>query len=117
MGDLRTRIQADTGTKCYVNVPASRPETFVTVTREGGARENRLIDRPGVGIYCYAPTEAKAWALAESVADLMETLPFADGYATVEQEAMYSDPDPDTRDPRWYLSYTIRTYEPPSAAD
>ena len=115
MGDLRKRLEQALfffDVPVSVNIPKDRPETCVTVTREGGHRLNALQDRPGVGIYCYAPTEEKAWILADRIADFMQNLQFSDGYELVEQEAMYSDPDPDSRTPRWYLSYTITTHNP-----
>lgn len=111
-GDLRRRINEALGVDVAITVPFERPETLVTVIREGGRRENDLIDAPGVGIYCYAPTEQKAWELADQVADFMAGLKFADGYATVEQEAMYSDRDVNTNSPRWYLTYSLKTYVP-----
>ena len=37
----------------------------------------------------------------------MQTLGFSDGYEVVAMEAMYSDPDPDTKTPRWYISYSL----------
>ena len=111
-GDIRKRLAAYLDPiPVKVNVPAERPETFVVVTRLGGKRENRLIDSPTISIYCYAPTEQEAWALADKVADFVEALEFADGYASVAQEAMYSDIDLLTRSPRWYMRYTIKTYE------
>lgn len=95
--------------------PEDFPQRLVTVTREGGRRLNRLIDGPGIGIYCYAPTENEASEMAEKVADFMEGLPFEAGYADVSQEVMKSDQDMLTKSPRWYLSYTFRTYEPKEA--
>lgn len=112
-GDLRRRLsEALAPTEVRVRVPDRRPERLVTVTREGGSRRNALLDGPGIGIYCWAPTEQEAWELADAVADEMAALPFSAGYADAQQEAMYSDPDPDTRSPRWYLSYTVTTFKP-----
>lgn len=112
IGDLRGRLEEALGCAVVVRVPETRPKTFVVVKRAGGHRENTLLDRAGVCIYCYAPTEQKAWELADSVADAMEILPFVGGYALVEQTVMYSDPDPDTKTPRWYLGYNVTNYKP-----
>lgn len=112
VGDLRARLEAALGVEVRANVPADRPEELVTVAREGGRRENALLDRAGVGVYCWAASEQRAWELAEAVCDAMAALPFPGGYADVEQTAMYSDPDPDSRSPRWYLGYTVTNYEP-----
>lgn len=114
--DLRKRLaDALSPIDVYVNVPSKRPETFVEVRREGGAIQNPLLDRPGVGIYAWAPTEAEACNLAEQVRAAIFALPFTGGYAFVEEDSVRSDPDPDSRTPRWYLSYTLTTYEPKGA--
>lgn len=112
-GDLRRRLaDALAPVPVRVRVPAERPAELVTVTREGGARENPLIDRPGVGIYCWAASEARAFEIADAAADAMAALPFEGGYANAEQLSMYSDPDPDSRSPRWYMSYALDTFKP-----
>lgn len=114
--DVRARLaHALAPVEVRVSVPDPRPATLVMVTREGGHRLNALQDRAGVGILMWAPTEAEACALAERVGDLMAALPFSGGYELVEEEAMRSDPDPDTRGPRWYASYTITTHRPQEA--
>lgn len=96
-------------------VPETIPKKLITVRREGGPRQNKLIDAPGVGIFAWGESELDASMLADSIADVMDCLGFQDGYASVTQETMYSSPDPDTDHPRWYLSYTIQTYEPKGA--
>lgn len=112
IGDLRERLELACGVPARVRVPKERPEELLTLTREGGMRLNALLDRAGIGIYCHAATEQRAWELATAVCDAMGKLPFSAGYAAVEQTAMYSDPDPDTRTPRWYLGYNVTNYEP-----
>lgn len=111
--DLRQRL-ADAFPDCEVKrfTPEKIPERLITIGREGGRRRNRLIDGPGIGIYVWAESEYATSNLANNIADYMSTLAFSEGYATVEMETMYSAPDPDTEKPRWYLSYTILTYEP-----
>lgn len=112
MGDLRERLEEFlVSVPVNVSVPKDRPSYLVTVTREGGRRLNALQDRSGIGLYCFAPTEQEAWELANKVANFFETLKFSNGYERVRQEAMFSAADPDTREPRWYLSYTITTHE------
>lgn len=112
--DIRTRLEAALGIPVRVRVPDERPPSFVVVSRGGGHRLNVLQDRIGIDAYSYAPTEAKAQALAADVSDLMLSLPktsFLDGYETVEEETMRSDPEADTDSPRWYASYTITTHK------
>lgn len=111
--DLRRRLaEALPGVEVRTSVPDPRPTTLVVVRREGGGDENRLIDRPGVGIDCWAPTEDGACRLCELADAAMRALGFADGYASVRLEAMRSDYDVAERSPRWYASYTLRTYKP-----
>lgn len=97
-------------------VPEKLPELLITVRREGGHRQNGLVDAPGVGIEVWGPSEVDASGTADEVADFLATLEFSEGYASIVQEAMYSSPDPDTDHPRWYLSYTFQTYQPPKGA-
>ncbi|MBQ9058523.1 MAG: hypothetical protein IJ125_05015 [Atopobiaceae bacterium] len=94
-----------------VSVPDPRPKTLVVVRREGGRKLNRLIDRAGVGIFCWAPTELEVSELADKVSDALSSLDFRDGFALVEEEHMESDRDPLTKTPRWYASYTVTTYK------
>ena len=83
-GDIRKRLaEYLSPIPVKVNVPSDRPNTFVVVTRLGGRRENNFIDR----------------------------LRFEDGYASITQEVMYSDVDLTTRTPRWYMRYSMQTYE------
>ncbi len=111
--DVRARLaSALAPVEVRITVRDPRPEEIVTVSREGGRRENGLIDRAGIGIYCRAATEERACELAYEVAAAMEGMPFSGGYARVEMDSMESDPDPDTGEPRWYLSYTVACFQP-----
>ena len=111
--DLRRRLaEALAPVDVRVDVPGDRPARLVTVEREGGGWQDALLDSPGVGIYAYAESEAEASDLAQRVRDVMRSLPFDGGYSLVTEESARRDPDPDTRSPRWYLSYTLKTYDP-----
>ena len=56
------------GIPVSTNVPANRPDSFVTLERTGGAEDTRgLIDRPTLAVQCWAPTRTKAGDLAETV--------------------------------------------------
>lgn len=110
--DVRQRLEdALHGVAVRVSVPADRPSELVTVRRVGGMELNALVDRPRLEVLCWAPTEARACELAGEVACAMRSLPFAAGYARVTQESMYSDRDMLAGSPRWYLSYSLHTYD------
>ncbi len=96
----------------YVNVPQDRPAEFVVINRGGGAWENDLIDRAGINIYTYAPTEGAAYELMDKVCAIVRKLPFSQGYCSIDMESLYSDYDITTKVHRWYSSWTIRTYQP-----
>jgi hypothetical protein len=92
------------------SVPADRPAELVVVQRSGGAMQDPLIDAVGISVDVWAPTEAKAYALMEKVSEAINGLVFADGFALVNEESMRSDYDVLAGSPRWFASYTIRTY-------
>ena len=58
---------------------------------------------------CWERTEA--YALAERVEGDVYSLEREPGVASVAEEALRSDPDPEDASPRWYGSYTLITYE------
>lgn len=113
VADLISCLEAalpDVSVATYIE--GEHPAPFVTVTREGGRHQDALLDRAGIGVYCWEASEVKTHDLAERVSATIESLPFEKGYATVEQVSMRSDPDPIARCPRWYLSYTITNFKP-----
>lgn len=113
MKDVVSDLIARIGSELDVPVSTDRPagvDACVTLNRQGGRYQNALIDKAGIGIYCWSTSEYEASALARKVAGILGHLKFSDGYSNVEMESMRSDPDPDLRTPRWYLSYTITNY-------
>lgn len=92
--------------------PNPSPELAITVRREGGGALDSHRDAPGIGVYIWAPTEAKAAALAKRISREMLRLPGSKhGVAKTVEEALYSAPDPESKEPRWYGSYTLITYQ------
>ena len=94
-----------------VKVPNPRPPAFVLVRREGGSMKDAYRDGPGIGVTCWERTEAKAYALADRASRALFSLEREPGVASVAEEALRSDPDPEDGSPRWYGSYTLTTYE------
>lgn len=106
------------GVVVHTRVPDPRPQRLVVVTRAGGGRLGRLLDRPGVHLMVYGGSEWETSELATEVGELMDALNRSDeaflaGIDRVEEESLRSDPDtrtqPDT--PRWFGSYTMTTHK------
>ncbi|GGX01914.1 hypothetical protein [Streptomyces chryseus] len=56
-------------------VPSPRPARFVRVQRIGGARLDRVTDRPRLDVHCWGTTEAQAWDLVKVVRALTFVMP------------------------------------------
>lgn len=112
IAELRKILTESLNVGVYVNAPQDPPTTYVLIRREGGAKENYLVDRVGVGITCYAESEQKAFELADSVSGVMSTIHKHRGFISASEEVLRSDYDLIFKRPRWYGSYTLRTYKP-----
>lgn len=56
------------GVPCYGQVPETRPESFVDLSRTGGAAQN-FVDHPVIAARCWAQSPYEAEELALSVRD------------------------------------------------
>lgn len=95
-------------------VPDPRPPLLLVVRREGGAHTGALLDRAGVHLQAWGPTELEAYELMSDASEVVMALPsssFAEGLCRVEEESFRLDPDPQTDLPRYFASYTITTYD------
>lgn len=111
IGYLGERL-ADLGVQVAATRPNPSPDLMVTVRREGGGALDAHRDGPGIGVFCWAPTEAKAAALAHRASREMRRMAVrANGVAKVVEETLCSAPDPKGKGPRWYGSYTLTTYQ------
>lgn len=110
---VRKLIHDRLGVRVPATVPDPRPTEFVLVRREGGRRRDALVDVAGVGIECWAQSDARARELSDEVSDLMLLLHhrgFSLGIDSSVEEVRRSDPDVETETPRWYASYTLVTH-------
>ena len=82
------------GFQAYANVPANRPESFVTVERTGGGRDNVVIDRPTVAIQSWAPKRLGAAELAYAVQNIMADMVNEPNICKVSVGSIYNFPDP-----------------------
>lgn len=79
----------------FWSVPESRPPSFVTVERTGGARDSQAIDRPTVAIQCWAGTRAEASCLAYEVDSLLPSFAREKGVCSVRRNSLVNWPDID----------------------
>lgn len=81
--------------------PPSDASTFVTVERTGGGMAD-MIDHPVMAFQFWAPTEAAALALANSVRVAMDTGPWPEGVTNMRRNSgPYRWYDEATRLPRY----------------
>lgn len=63
------------GVPVFADVPAARPDAFVTVERTGGGRLHRgLLDRPTLAVQSWAPTRHAASELSGQVDAAMHAI-------------------------------------------
>lgn len=90
--------------KAFVQVPASRPEKFVTIERTGG-KIDAFSDAPTFAVQAWAPTKAEAAALAAQAAIAIDGWPkTAPEVADATVESLYDFADPDSRSQRFQLT-------------
>lgn len=73
---IRDRIANATGLTCATEVPANRPDRFVTIYRDGGGRREH-VDNPTITVQTWGASEADAYELALQVRDVMENMTFS----------------------------------------
>lgn len=90
--------------KAFVQVPASRPEKFVTIERTGG-KIDAFSDSPTFAVQAWAPTKAEAADLAKQAAAAIDSWPkTAPEVADATVESMYDFADPDSQSQRFQLT-------------
>lgn len=90
--------------KAFVQIPATRPEKFVTIERTGG-RIDAFSDAPTFAVQAWAPTKAEAAALAKQAAAAIDNWPVSDpAVADATVESLYDFADPDSRSQRFQLT-------------
>ena len=95
------------GFKAYADVPANRPEEFVTVERTGGALD--ALDRPTVAVQSWSTTRYAASELAIRVDAFMSGLVAESDVTKVSRNTLYNYPD-ESGHPRYQAVYDLVTY-------
>lgn len=91
------------GIKAYANVPANRPESFVTVERIGGSYDSVVIDRPIVAIQAWSDKRLSASELAYSVRDTLGEMVSEVNICKVSINSIYNYPDTESGSNRYQL--------------
>ena len=95
---------------CYAEVPAERPESFLTVERTGGSATYG-IDRPSLAIQAWGPSKLEAQSLALKARDAMlyraVEIPQVRGCSV--NSGPYPFPDADSGQHRYQLYVNMTT--------
>lgn len=100
--------------RVVTKVPATRPETFVLLTRVGGPRRDRVTDKPMVVFEAWAKTEGDAGDLGARVAAHVYALEQTEhplGYVRAVSEigGLQRFPDPESGTPRYQFTAQLQT--------
>jgi hypothetical protein len=100
--------------RVVTTVPATRPETFVLLTRVGGPRRDRITERPMVVFEAWAKTEGAAGDLGALVSAHVYALEQTDhplGYVSAVNEVggLQRFPDPESGTPRYQFTAQLQT--------
>lgn len=97
------------GLPAYGDVPANRPDEFITVERTGGAK-GKILDAGTYAVQVWATTRSRAASLADKTAAYLNTeAPQRPEIAAVNVASAYNFPDPDSRTPRYQLTVNATT--------
>lgn len=88
------------GATAYPDVPAARPESFVTVLRTGGGRSDLVVERPLMLAQCWAPDRPRACVLAAAVGDALRAMEAEPDVFHVSVTSTYRDVDLESGQPR-----------------
>lgn len=96
------RLLRAAGIDARASVPETRPASFVTVERTGGAIEpDTGIDRALVTVDAWGPTKAVAFGLMSSALAALAAMPGTGGVTHVEVNSAYYSPDAPTGTPAY----------------
>lgn len=98
-----------TGIPVSTDVPAKRPERFVTVERVGGD-ESPFTDRPLLAIQCWDTSRVQASFLAQRVKVLLERATRIPAVARVRIESTLNYPL-DERSPRYQITAELTVHK------
>ena len=99
-------LTANTSVKAYGQVPATRPQRFITVELTGESSDI-WRDSPTLAVQCWAGSDSEAAALSLEVKAAMQDFQYEGHIRKVSQNSRYSFPDPDSRQARYQIVYDL----------
>lgn len=101
-----SRVMADTGIKCKLDVPAERPDEFVcfTLATTGG---DRYVQRPRVLATSWAKTRRRAKEIAEAVERACASIEEEPNVFSAVPDGTYRWDDPETGTPRYQTNINL----------
>lgn len=99
---------AGLGCEAFMDVPANRPELFVTVERTGGGHDT-FRDMPQVVVQAWARSRWEASELADDVAAALWLARFHPRIARVTVGSISNFPDPDSGQARYQIFASLVT--------
>lgn len=98
------------GLKAYAEVPARRPDEFVTVERTGGAYDGVVVDRPTLAIQAWSTSRYQASNIGRLIAESLPFMVEVSGVNNVDiNTGPYNWPDPDSGTARYQLVVEFNT--------
>ncbi|MGE8691837.1 hypothetical protein [Bifidobacterium bifidum] len=97
------------GIPASTDVPAARPERFVTVERVGGA-ETPFLDKPLMAVQCWAATRMQASNLAQTVKHALERAWLLPQVAAVRIESTVNHPLGEST-PRYQITVELTVHK------
>jgi hypothetical protein len=109
---LRVYLNGELTVDAYVSIPPSRPDSFVSIVRNGGIKRDLVTDSATVTFDAWAQTPSAAHDLAQEVRAAVHDLPGSViGQMTVYRVQEFGGPanlpDPVSNQPRYTLTLSI----------
>lgn len=109
---VNAHLEQETGLPCVTVVPEKRPERFVRTVRTGGFRRDLVTDQARLTFECWNVRKVDAQADVQVIRGALDGLRgrVLDGIKVhrVDEIAGPADsPDPDTRTPRYVMTFEI----------
>lgn len=104
------RLMDETGIKAVTDVPAPRPDEFISVSQTGSSR-SACINRVKLVVQSWAKTRRRAAEVADAVEHAVPTLMDEECVFEATCEGTYRWDDPDSRQRRYQTNVNVTICE------